>query len=44
MSVIGNKCDLYDRRIVSRDRGELFAHSLGGMFTETSAAKNTGMC
>lgn len=42
MSVVGNKSDLEDMRMVSRDRGEDLAHSLGGMFTETSAARNTG--
>ena len=43
MSVVGNKSDLEDRRMVSRDRGEDLAHSLGGMFTESSAANNTGI-
>ena len=42
MSVVGNKLDLSDKRAVSRDRGEEFAHSLGAMFTETSAADNIG--
>ena len=44
MSVVGNKLDLSDKRVVSRDRGEEFAHSLGAMFTETSAADNIGQC
>ena len=42
MSVVGNKSDLENNRMVSRDRGVDLAHSLGGMFTETSAANNTG--
>ncbi len=42
MSVVGNKSDLDDQRMVSRDRGEDLAHSLGGMFTESSAINNTG--
>ena len=42
MCVVGNKCDLFDQREVSRDKGEEFAHQLGAMFTETSAADNIG--
>ncbi len=40
--VLGNKADLTDERQVSRERGEEFAHTLGAMFTETSASENTG--
>ena len=36
MSVVGNKSDLEDSRQVPRDKGEVFAHTLGAMFTETS--------
>ena len=44
ISIVGNKTDLsIHKRIVSRDRGIEFAHSLGAMFTETSAADNVGM-
>ena len=42
MSVVGNKSDLEDSRQVPRDRGEVFAHTLGAMFTETSASDNIG--
>jgi GTPase SAR1 family protein len=44
MSVVGNKTDLSpDHRVVPTDKGVEFAHSLGAMFTETSAADNTGV-
>lgn len=43
LCVVGNKCDLIDQRQVSRERGEEFAHNLGAMFTETSAANNLGV-
>ena len=42
LCVVGNKSDLSDQREVSRDKGEKFAHQLGAMFTETSAANNSG--
>lgn len=42
LCVVGNKSDLFDQREVSRERGEEFAHQLGAMFTETSAANNIG--
>ena len=42
LCVVGNKCDLSDQREISRDRGEKFAHQLGAMFSETSAATSTG--
>lgn len=42
LCVVGNKSDLYDQREVSREKGEEFAHQLGAMFTETSAANNIG--
>ena len=40
--MVGNKSDLFDQREVNRERGEEFAHQLGAMFTETSAANNIG--
>lgn len=43
LCVVGNKSDLLDQREVSRERGEDFAHQLGAMFTETSAANNIGV-
>ena len=42
MSVVSNKSDLKDSRQVPCDRGEVFAHTLGAMFTETSASDNIG--
>ncbi len=42
LCVIGNKMDLSAQREVSRERGEEFAHRIGAMYTETSAAENTG--
>lgn len=43
LSIVGNKTDLArENRQVKMDRGVAFAHSLGAMFTETSAAENTG--
>lgn len=43
LCVVGNKCDLTGEREVPKDRGETFAHQLGALFTETSAAENMGM-
>jgi len=35
--LVGNKCDLLDRRQVSRERGEELAQSFGCQFYESSA-------
>ncbi|PRQ18283.1 putative small GTPase superfamily, P-loop containing nucleoside triphosphate hydrolase [Rosa chinensis] len=35
--LIGNKCDLHDRRVVSKEEGEQFAKENGLLFMETSA-------
>ena len=43
LCVVGNKCDLTGEREVPKDRGEAFAHQLGALFTETSAAENMGI-
>uniref|UniRef100_A0A1X7TP29 Uncharacterized protein n=1 Tax=Amphimedon queenslandica TaxID=400682 RepID=A0A1X7TP29_AMPQE len=44
ISVVANKIDLSDsNRQVTMNRGVTFAHSLGAMFTETSAAQNIGV-
>ncbi len=43
LCVVGNKADLSSEREVSRDEGLDFAHEIGAMFTETSAAQNIGM-
>lgn len=38
--LIGNKCDLEDKRAISRDRGEQIAQQHGIRFLETSAKAN----
>lgn len=38
--IIGNKCDIEERREVSRDRGEQLAIEYGTKFLETSAKAN----
>ena len=35
--IVGNKCDLEDRREVSTDEGKSFANTFGVQFMETSA-------
>lgn len=42
LCVVGNKADLASEREVSREEGLDFAHEIGAMFTETSAAQNNG--
>ena len=41
--LIGNKCDLEDRREISKDEGEAFAMRNGMQFIETSAKLNTNV-
>lgn len=38
--ILGNKCDMEDRRIISRERGEAVAKQHGIRFMETSACSN----
>ncbi|CAO4362103.1 Protein CBR-RAB-10 [Caenorhabditis briggsae] len=38
--ILGNKCDMSDRRVVSKDRGEKIAQDHGIRFHETSAKLN----
>jgi GTPase SAR1 family protein len=38
--LLGNKCDMSDRRVVSRERGEQIAVDHGIRFLETSAKAN----
>ena len=38
--LVGNKCDLEDRRKVSRQEGEEIANSFGIPYIETSAKSN----
>lgn len=42
LCVVGNKIDLSAERRVRRESGEEFAHQIGAMYTETSAAENIG--
>ena len=41
--LIGNKCDLTSRRVVSFERGQDFAREHGMHFIETSAKTNTNV-
>ena len=41
--LIGNKCDLEDKREISKDEGESFAMRNGMQFMETSAKLNTNV-
>lgn len=38
--ILGNKCDMTDKRVVSRERGESIAREHGIRFLETSAKAN----
>ncbi|VDO46412.1 unnamed protein product [Onchocerca flexuosa] len=38
--LLGNKCDMAERRVVSRERGEKIASDHGIRFLETSAKAN----
>ena len=42
MCIVGNKCDLAERRAVSVQKGENLAHDIGADFLETSASENVG--
>jgi Ras-related protein Rap-1A/Ras-related protein Rap-1B len=39
MILVGNKCDLEDERIMSKDQGQLLAKQFGCTFMEASAKK-----
>ena len=41
--VLGNKCDLVNQRVVSRESGEELAASIGARFFEVSAATGKNM-
>ena len=41
--VLGNKCDLVNQRMVSRESGEELAASIGARFFEVSAATGKNM-
>lgn len=40
--LVGNKCDLDQRREVARDVAQQYAASIGAIFLETSAMDETG--
>lgn len=42
MCLVGNKSDLSDNREVSTEDAMEYASSIGALFCETSALKNTG--
>ena len=37
---LGNKCDMEEKRLISKERGEKFAEENGMKFNETSAKEN----
>ena len=38
--ILGNKCDMQDKRVVTKERGETIAREHGIRFLETSAKAN----
>ncbi|SAM07979.1 hypothetical protein [Absidia glauca] len=41
--LIGNKCDMEEKRVVTKEQGEALANELGIQFMETSAKANIGV-
>ena len=41
--ILGNKCDMEDRRVVSKARGEAISRENGVQFLETSAKTNVNI-
>lgn len=41
--LLGNKCDLKEKRAVSKEQGQRWANSMGAAFFETSAKDMTGV-
>ena len=41
--ILGNKCDMEDRRVVSKARGEAISRENGVRFLETSAKTNVNI-
>ena len=41
--ILGNKCDMEDKRVVSKARGEAISHENGVRFLETSAKTNVNI-
>ena len=44
LSLVGNKCDLIDRRTVSFEKGKTFAKQNNLLYFETSAKENSNIC
>ena len=40
LGLVGNKIDLFDRQIVSKEEGEKYANEIGALFVETSAKED----
>ena len=43
LCIVGNKTDLADRRVVSKEEGLELAHDHSAIYLETSAATGEGM-
>lgn len=43
LTLVGNKCDLIEKRCVSREEAFLYASSIGGQYFETSAVNDQGV-
>ncbi|RUS23378.1 RAB8B, member ras oncogene family, isoform CRA_d [Endogone sp. FLAS-F59071] len=41
--LIGNKCDMLDKKVISKEHGQLLAEELQVSFMETSAKSNIGV-
>ena len=41
--ILGNKCDMDDKRVISKERGETIARENGVKFLETSAKTNVNI-
>ncbi|CAO3657132.1 unnamed protein product [Mucor hiemalis] len=41
--LIGNKCDMEDKRVITKEQGQTLANELGIRFMETSAKANIGV-
>ena len=40
LAVVGNKIDLFEKQVVSKERGKKYANEIGAMFCETSAKED----
>lgn len=41
--LVGNKCDILDKKVISKEQGEALANEFGIKFLETSAKSNIGV-